>query len=132
MAFGTSVGEYGSQYAPEREELRQLDAAERVGWLPYARAVALAPGPPGDEEPTYVFIVWALGVVERPCPGSALWRAVLERFLRKEHSRARSELPDEAADPVGLAVAADLRRFPSLDAWFAWRDRDRTVPNRRP
>jgi len=150
-----SVGENG-QFAAQREDLRQIDGADRVPLLPHAHMIAVAPGVSHDErsdDPVYVFIEWAPGMVERPYPGSAIWRAVLEQSLEHWQSqegesgegRAQNtdnvsvyahvdDVDDEHADqqPSDLfrsAIQADLARFPSLDAWLRWRDHDRVVAN---
>lgn len=123
-----------SPYESRVDDRRLLDGTDRVPLLSLAQAVAIAPGEsaapgPSGGDPTFVFIVWCPGVIERPHPGSAIWRAALERFLA---SHGTSPACDDGgvaeSDPVRHAVAADLERFPSLEAWLDWRDHDRMVP----
>jgi hypothetical protein len=137
MSRAAPTRQHGNQHGPQRATLRELDGAERISDLPLARTIALAPGLPpglrdGDEGPTYAVIVWWPGAVECPCPGSALWRAVLEQFLENEALYPTTDASSLHDNPVRAAVIADLQRFPSLEAWLRWRDHDRTVPERRP
>jgi hypothetical protein len=105
----------------EQEILRRLDGVERAALLPYANLVAIAPGPDA-EEPVYVFIEWSPDAIERPYPGSAVWRAALERYL----AHPRDDDPTfRALAPI---VQACLQRFPSLDAWIRWSDHERLRP----
>jgi hypothetical protein len=105
----------------DQEILRQYDGVERVALLPYASFIAVVPGTDA-EEPAYVFIEWAPDVIERPYPGSAIWRAALERYL----AHPRDDDPTyRALRPV---VMEGLDRFPSLEAWLRWADRERVVP----
>jgi|GEM_PF-3060821 len=118
------MGSMASQFERvrgEREYLRQLEGVERVALLPYASHVAIAPGT-SAEEPPYVFIEWAPGGVERPYPGTTIWRAVLERYLTEPHDQ------DPASAALRQIVAESLRRFSSLDAWLRWVDHERLAP----
>lgn len=112
--------EQQGQYGTERDRLRQLEGVERIDLLPLAEHVALTPGTLADE-PAAVFIEWAPGAVERPFPGTAIWRAVLERFLRT----ARPD--DRQWGILRPIIAGNLDRFPSLDAWLRWADHERMV-----
>jgi hypothetical protein len=105
----------------ESEVLRRLDGVERVALLPYARLVAIAPGR-DVQQPVYVFIEWVPGLIERPYPGSAIWRAALEHYL----AQPRDGDPTFAA--LAPIVRACLERFPSLEAWIRWSDYERILP----
>jgi hypothetical protein len=98
------------------EAYRQYDGEERVPLLPFAHSISWAPPVPMDDdaeqEPVYVWIEWAPDVMERPLPGSALWRAAL--------TRVAGRMPE--ASPV---IEDDLRRFPDFASWLRWRDHDR-------
>lgn len=97
------------------ELLQRYDGAERVPALPYARLVAIAPQA-REDDPVDVTIVWGPGpeAVERPFPGSTLWRAALERRLAQPPRQ-------EAADRVLRAqIARSMERFPDLDTWWHW------------
>lgn len=104
------------------EARREVEGETRVPLLPLAYALAWAPPAPStdeaDEEPLYVWIEWAPDLMERPYPGSALWRAALERIAAR--------VP--AASPL---VEDALRRFPTLESWLRWQDHDRR-PSREP
>lgn len=151
-----SSAAYG-QHTEQREDLRQIDGVERVPFLSQAPMIAIAPGTAQEdhsEGPTYVFIEWAPGIVERPYPGSAIWRAVLERSLdhlddqTREHAHAPEHAEDashnggavnrgvwdaesQSHDYFRSAIEADLARFQSLEMWFRWRDHERVVPGPR-
>ena len=154
-----SPASYG-QHTEQREDLRNIDGEERVPFLSQAHMIAIAPGTPQEdhlEGPTYVFIEWAPGIVERPYPGSAIWRAVLERSLDHldEQSRNQSDrqaredsechlrgvVDTDISDSADVKlrphnyfrsdIEADLARFQSLEMWFRWRDHDRVVPGPR-
>lgn len=130
-----------SRAAASEEQRQHSDSAERVPLLPFARMVAFTTGLP-NEEPTYVVIEWAPGIVERPYPGTPLWRAVLERWLVSisapetvpTSAPTSAERPSTASDDTLLrqAVRVDLDRFPSFEAWLHWRDVTRVVPERSP
>lgn len=130
MSGDTLGGQCGNQHGPARDALRELDGVEQIALLPQARTVALAPSPPDSDEPTYVVIIRSPTVVECPCPGSPIWRAVLEQCVLNHWIHAAVAPRDTGSDPVHAAIAADLQRFPSLDAWIHWRDHDRIVPER--
>jgi hypothetical protein len=95
---------------------REYDGEGRVPWLPCARSLSWAPPAPAadaaEQEPIYVWIEWTPGTVERPLPGSCLWRAALARIADR--------VP--AAAPV---IEDELRRFPDFESWLYWRDRER-------
>lgn len=118
----SSAAPYRQQQQSEAEILRRLDGAERVILLPFARVVAFAPGDT-PEDPAFVWIEWAPGQLERPLPGSALWRAVLVDFLRGEPSG------DPAEPLLERMILESLRRFPDLDTWRRWAS---TPPPPRP
>lgn len=101
----------------EQERLREIEGVERVPLLPLAHSIAVSPGTEGDE-PAYVFIEWSSAKVERPFPGTAIWRAALERYL--DH-RASSD----AHPLVRKALQQSLDRFPTLDSWLRWADGER-------
>lgn len=119
-----SMFERAAQYEGDIELRRRIDGQERVPMLPLARLVAVAPGV-DVEEPAYVWIEWAPGVVERPYPGSAIWRAALQHLLLRPPV---GDLTDRAAR---LVIAACLERFPTLDTWLYWADHER-APATRP
>lgn len=121
----SSITPQDARIESEQETLRRLDGVERAPLLPYAVLVAIAPGT-SVEEPPYVFIEWTPDVIERPYPGSAVWRAALEQYL----AHPRDEDPTYRA--LAPIVAVCLERFPSLDAWLRWADRERTVPDAPP
>ncbi|MDE3151236.1 MAG: hypothetical protein KGL93_03220 [Gemmatimonadota bacterium] len=110
-----------------REEIvrREMDGAERVPLLARAHMVALAP-PVEGSEPVYVYVEWTPGQIERPVPGSAVWRAVLDAYLAVDHPTQ----PQESL--VRAAVRASRDRFPSLEHWFRWRDEERRTSRERP
>lgn len=120
-----SGGVYGDRYESIQDVLRRLDGVERVELLPRASLVAIAPGA-SVEEPVYVFVEWAPSVIERPYPGSAIWRAALQHYL----DRPRPD--DPAYHALRPIVEGCLARFPDLAAWLRWLDRERTVPEAPP
>lgn len=95
------------------ELVRQYDGAERVPALPSARLVSVAPAT-RNADPVLVAIEWVPGVVERPAPGSSLWRAALAARLA-EPSR---DTPDDAL--VREQIEQSLARFPDLESWWHW------------
>jgi hypothetical protein len=104
------------------EERQRYEGSERVPLLPWARWVALAPSADSDA-PVAVWIEWVPGLAEHPLPGSALWRAVLTTYLEREAPSS-----DAAFSAIRQAVETDLGRFPSLERWLDWRDRERQRP----
>lgn len=104
---------------------RQLDGVERAPLVPFAHMLAVAPAVELDE-PAYVFIEWTPGQVERPTPGSAVWRAAIYQFLNATDPHEPQELA------VRAAIANNLVQFPSLDAWFRWRDSERRPKRESP
>jgi hypothetical protein len=103
--------------ATEQERLREIEGAERVALLPLAHSIAVSPGTEGDE-PAYVFIEWSPSNVERPFPGTAIWRAALEGYL--EHGASTDEHP-----LVRQALERSLSRFPTVSSWLRWADGER-------
>lgn len=92
--------------------VRQYDGVERIPLLPLARFVTLAPSTdPG--QPVDVTIEWAPDRIEKPLPGSALWRAVLEGRLGRPMSR------DPLERLVRRQIIASLDRYPDLETWWA-------------
>ena len=107
---------YGSESA--RQARRQLEGEERVAQLPLAEFLAVTVGSePG--EPVVVFIGWRSDLVERAFPGTAIWRAAVESFLRSP------PMDDLGNSIVRAAAAESLDRFPSLDRWLGWHDHER-------
>jgi hypothetical protein len=115
----------GGTHWEEEVSFRRLDGVERVPVLPFAHMLAVAPAVEPDD-PAYVFIEWTPGQVERPIPGSALWRAALNEYL------ATADPSEPQAPQLRMAVAQSLAHFPSLEAWFRWRDHDRRPPREPP
>jgi hypothetical protein len=110
----------GPNYGPQsqREARRQLEGEERVGRLPAAEFLAVSVGSePGD--PVVVFIGWTPDLTEFAYPGTAIWRAAVESFLRS----APTQDPGNAI--VRAEAVESLRRFPSLDRWLSWYDHER-------
>jgi len=112
-----SVGpRYGAE--GERETRRQVEGVDRVPYLPSAGFLAVTVGSETGD-PVVVFIGWHDDVVETPFPGTALWRAAVEGFLR-------APLGVDPAEPLVRAAAIEsLDRFPSLDRWLSWYDHER-------
>lgn len=101
----------------QEEARRQLDGIDRVALLPRAQMLAISFG--AIDEPAYVFIEWTPGEPEGPYPGTTIWRAVIERWLRMPHE-------DNPSWPLLAPIAeANLARFTSLNAWIRWCDRER-------
>ncbi|HTS87880.1 MAG TPA: hypothetical protein VMG41_05265 [Gemmatimonadales bacterium] len=97
----------------QRELLERYDGTERIPFLPNALYITTAPHA-DPAHPVYVEIAWGPGAPEKPIPGSALWRAALERRLE--------ELQDEDPGDVLLRrqIEQSLERYPSLEAWWKW------------
>jgi hypothetical protein len=131
IALVTAMADGVSRASASEEQRQHGAAAERVPLLPFARMVAFTTGLP-NEEPAYVVIEWAPGIVERPYPGTPLWRAVLEQWLAHISAPTSAERPSTTPDDtlVRQAVCVDLERFPSFEAWLHWRDVTRVVPER--
>lgn len=109
----SSPGDARGGLHARQETLAWFDGSDRIPFLPLASYVAFAPGSAPDEPP-FAWIIWRPGVIERPLPGSALWRRILQQFL-------------ERPDPLGAAeqslravVAESLERFPTLESWIRW------------
>lgn len=96
---------------------RALEGEERISLLPAAEVIAVSAG--SGDEPPYVFICWTAEIAERPYPGTALWRAAVERYLA---SPARNAAADAIIRPL---VESALARFDSLEAWLRWMDHER-------
>lgn len=118
-----SLAEFPGQHQMQREQLDELEGVERIALLPLALHVALAPGATADEPP-YVFVEWAPGAIERPYPGTAIWRAVLSQYLIGQSGNSPVN-NDPARDSIRHVVAESLERFSSLDAWIRWADHER-------
>ena len=101
--------------------LARYDGAERIADLASARLVMVAPSAAVDE-PVAVTIQWAYGAMERPLPGSALWRAVLEHRLEAEADG------DPGAAVVRWQIRRSLDRFPDLETWWHWLRTGWTAP----
>jgi hypothetical protein len=107
--------------AEDLELLAQYDGAERVQDLASARLVMVAPSRSADD-PVAVMIEWASGGMERPLPGSALWRAVLARRLEADAAG------DPGAEVVRVQIRRSLERFPDLEGWWHWLRTGWTAP----
>ncbi|MGH7669053.1 MAG: hypothetical protein ACRENQ_06125 [Gemmatimonadaceae bacterium] len=105
---------------------REMDGVERVALLPTAHMVAVAPSVDADD-PAYVFIEWTPDLVERATPGSAVWRAALDAYLASDGLH-----DDPHRDQLRMEITRSLVRFPSLDAWFRWRDFERRLVRELP
>lgn len=105
----------------DRELLRRYDGAERIERLPLAQFVTLAPSTDPDE-PVDVTIEWGPSVIEKPLPGSSLWRAVLTERLRYPPTGDRAE------SIVWAQITRSLERFPDLETWGAWLRSGWTTP----
>ena len=99
--------------AEELELLARYDGAERIQDLASAKLVLVAPSRSADD-PVAVMIEWATGTLERPLPGSALWRAVLAGRLQAK------AYGDPGAEVVRLQIRRSLERFPDLESWWHW------------
>lgn len=108
----------------EGEARRQLDGVERIPFLASAEFLGLTVGAEA-EEPVTVFIGWAANLVERPYPGTAIWRAAIESFLRS------APTGDPTQPFLRRAALLSLDRFPSLDRWLRWYDHERPEPEGR-
>jgi len=98
---------------PNADRARQYDGIERIPFLPDAEFITVAPSTSVDD-PVDVTIEWAPGHIEKPLPGSALWRAVLESRL------APPATPDPADRLIRHQILGSLARFPDLETWWAW------------
>jgi hypothetical protein len=111
-----SVTASGPQQSPSdlsAEQFRQIDGADRVPFLPFAMVVTVGPGQ-FPEEPAHVLIEWTPNAVQQPTPGSALWRAAIERELSREK---RDEFGE---DLLAEQLRASLDRYPMMETWWAW------------
>lgn len=115
-----SVIEQRGEHQKEREQRDELEGVERITLLPLARHVAFVPGATAHKPP-YVFIDWAPGAIERPYPGTAIWRAVLSQYLTEQSGS------DPFSNVIRSIVAESLDRFSSLDAWIYWADHERSL-----
>lgn len=107
-----SVFERAGQLTDDHDTLRHVDGVERAPFIALAELVAVAPGTDADD-PTYVWVAWSVGVVERAVPGSAVWRAALHQYLLRPPT---GDLTDRAVRPV---IAACLERYPTLESWLS-------------
>jgi hypothetical protein len=105
------------------DALREYDGGARVSQLAVAELLLWAPPAPAtdfaEREPIYVWIEWVPGAVERPLPGTSLWRAALARIADRVPTAA----------PM---IEDDIRRFPDFESWLRWRDQDRRPPAASP
>lgn len=107
----------------EVEVRRELEGVERIPFLPSAEFLGVTAGAE-PQDPVTVFICWRDDLVERPYPGTAIWRAALESFLRAPPT-------DDNAQPfVRDAAQCSLDRFPTLERWLKWFDHERPEPDR--
>jgi hypothetical protein len=113
----------GGLPAEELELLARYDGTERIAALASARLIMLAPANATDD-PVAVTIQWASGAMERPLPGSALWRATLWRHL------AMAGPDDPTTDVVRRQIRRSLERFPDLESWWHWVRTGWTAPPR--
>jgi hypothetical protein len=98
----------------ETELVRRYDGTERIPLLPLAELIIVSPSA-DPQLPPDVAIRWNAERLEQPIPGSALWRAVLERRL------AAAPDPGDPADRIVRdQVVRCLERFPSLESWWSW------------
>jgi len=104
--------DHAAEQRDAAEVRRELDGLARVPLLPLARVVISAPSADPDE-PAAVIIEWRQGVVERATPGSAIWRAALQRQLAEP---ARNDPADAI---VRGQMQRSLARFPDMESWFA-------------
>ncbi len=111
---------------PNADLIRRHDGAERVPLLPMAELIIVSPSSDPDQPPD-VAIQWNPERLEQPIPGSALWRAVLERRLGAPPN------PQDPADRVvRLQIERSLLRFPSLESWWSWLRSGWSAPPRVP
>lgn len=111
--------------ASEREARHQLEGVERIPFLASAEFLGLTVGA-DPEEPVTVFIGWTADLVERPFPGTAIWRAALKSFLRA------APTGDPTQPLMRDSAQISLDRFPSLERWLRWSDHERQKPDRLP
>ena len=110
--------------ARAQELLRRHDGAELVPLLESARLIAVAPAQERDA-PVYVEILWARGL-DRPIPGSTLWRAAVERRLAEPSGGGPAE------EILRRQLRESLERFPSLEVYWEWvRSGWRSAPRRK-
>jgi len=112
MAASASPPGASGDLSPEQR--RFIDGIDRIPLLDFAESVIVGP-PTRPDEPALVVIEWTGGRVERPPPGSTLWRAVIARELAPLES-ADDPPSRERAEQLG----ASLRRWPDLDTWWTW------------
>ena len=116
-----SRGHGPSQTDPNADLARQYDGIERMPLLAHAEFITLAPST-DPNQPVDVTIAWGLDRVEKPLPGSALWRTVLENRL------ARQITPDPAERLIRHQILRSLDRYPDLVSWWAWVQNGWTAP----
>jgi len=102
---------------------RQYDGAERIPFLAAARLVLLSAAA-NEEDPVSVLIQWTADSFERPAPGSALWRAVLDGRL------AMPPGDDPGEGLLRKQIEISLRRWPDLETWWRWLRSGWTAPPR--
>jgi len=125
--MSAAAGERGSRVDLTPEEKRALDGADRVAWLPLAATVIVGP-PREPDEPASVIIEWEPGRVERPVPGSTLWRAAVGREVRRLEEEAAGAPEELLADRLSRAA----ERWPDIDTWWAWLRTGWLAPPTRP
>jgi len=106
-----------SQHEQAVATRRAIEGEDRIPLLSAAEVIAVSAG--AGDEPPYVFICWSAEIAERPYPGTAIWRAAIERYLA---SPVRNAAAEEIIRPL---VASSLARFDSLEAWLHWMDHER-------
>lgn len=108
---------------PDADLVRQYDGAERIPLLLLARFVTLAPST-DPRQPVDVTIEWAPDRVEKPLPGSALWRAVLESRLARPMTR------DPVERLIRRQIIGSLDCYPDLETWWSGLRQGWTAPPR--
>lgn len=112
------IGASRTHTVVEQEARRQLEGVERIARLARADFLAVTVGDSPDA-PAIVFIGWTAELVERTYPGTAIWRAAIERYLASTPN-------GDPGDPLVRAMAREsLTRFPTLDRWLSWLDHER-------
>ena len=96
-----------------RELIERHDGADRVALLPLAWLVTVSPSA-DTAHPVFVDIVWQPGQRQQPVPGSALWRAALQRRL------AELKDPDPLERVLRNQIERSVERFPDLESWWRW------------
>ncbi len=103
------------------ELVRRYDGADRIPQLSGARLVVVSAASSADD-PVAALIQWTADAFERPAPGSALWRAILERRL------AEPPVADPADQVLRDQILRSLERWPNLETWWHWLRTGWTAP----